>query len=314
MRVAILDDYQEVALSMTDWSVLEGAEVTTFRDHVTDISVLAERLREFDVICLMRERTLFSRDLIERLPALRFVSTTGSRNAAIDLDALAARHIPVSGTETIGRPTAELAWGLILDLLRHISFEQAAVRRVEWQSTIGRDVAGSRLGVLGLGNLGSRVARIGEAFGCDGVAWSPNLTPQRAAAAGARLVSKDELFCTSDIVTLHLVLSARTKGIVGGRELSLMRPTSILINTSRGALIDEVELVRALQERRIAGAGLDTFDVEPLPAGHVLVACPNTLLTPHLGYVTEETYRAYFDQTVQNILAWLAGRPVRLLA
>jgi phosphoglycerate dehydrogenase-like enzyme len=311
-RIAVLDDYQGVALECADWSHVD-AEITVFRDHLSDLDALAERLRPFDAVCLMRERTPLRRELIDRLPALRFVSTTGGGNASVDLAALAERGIPMSGTGSSGQPTAELAWGLILSLLRHIPAESAAVRDGGWQSTIGRDLDGARLGIVGLGRLGSRVARIGAAFGCDVTAWSPHLTPERAHDGGARAVSKEELFAGSDIVTVHLVLGRSTRGLIGADELALMKPTSILVNTARGPLVDEEALVSALREGRIAGAGLDTFDVEPLPADHPFRTLPQVIATPHLGYVTERTYDAFFPQTVENLRAWLTGSPIRVV-
>lgn len=314
-RVAVLDDWQNVARRFADWSVLpKDVEVAVFNDHLPDLEPLAERLKDFDVVCIMRERTPFTRALFERLPKLKLLVTTGPRNASIDLEAAKARGVTVCGTSALGHPTAELTWGLILGLARRIAFEDRAMREGRWQSTIGVDMKGKRLGVIGLGRLGSRVAAVGRAFEMDVVAWSQNLTAERAEAVGAKLVGKDELLATSDVVTLHLVLSPRTRGIIGAAELARMKPEALLINTSRGPLIDEQALLAALRERRIAGAALDVYDVEPLPADHPLRRLDNVLLTPHLGYVTEDTYRVFYRETVEAIGAFLAGAPVRVIA
>lgn len=313
-KIAVLDDYQGVATSYGDWSQLPAdATVTVFHDHIADPHRVIDRLKPFDVVCLMRERTPLTRQIIEALPNLKFVCTTGARNASVDMEALKDRGIPMSGTRGSGNPTAELAWGLILGLLRHIPFEHAAMQRGAWQTTIGRGVAGKTLGLLGLGNLGSDVAKVGKAFGCELIAWSQNLTEEKAAAQGARLVSKEDLFRQADIVSISLVLSARSRGLVGAAELALMKPTALLINTSRGPIVDEQALLTALREKRIAGAGLDTYDIEPLPRSHPFRDLDNVVLTPHLGYVTEETYRLFYPQTIENIAGWLKGAPVRVV-
>jgi len=311
-RIAVLDDYAQVAAASADWDALD-AEVVFFADHPADEDALAERLAGFDVLCLMRERTALPASLITRLPALRLVVTTGMRNASVDQRALAARGIPFAGTGGVSFATAELTWGLILALLRHLPAEAAAMRAGGWQTTVGRELRGRTLGILGLGNLGAAVAQVGLAFGCEVVAWSENLADERAAEVGVRRVEREELFRTSDILSIHLILSRRTRGLVGADELGLMRQGAVLVNTSRGPIVDEAALVAALRSRRIAGAALDVFDTEPLPAHHVLRTLDNVVLTPHLGYVTEETFRDFYPQTVEDIAAWMAGDPIRLI-
>jgi phosphoglycerate dehydrogenase-like enzyme len=313
-RVAILDDYQDVARRLADWKSLP-AEVVVFRDHLSDESKVAARLADFDVVVAMRERTPFPRSLFERLPRLRLLVTTGMRNASIDLRAAADRGLVVSGTAGLPSPTAELTWALILALVRHVPREDRATREGRWQETLGTTLKGRTLGVLGLGQLGSRVARVGKAFEMDVIAWSQNLTAERATAVGATLAgSRDELLVRADIVTIHLVLSDRTRGLVGARELGLMRPTAYLVNTSRGPIVDEGALIATLRAGKIAGGGLDVYDEEPLPADHPLRRLPNTVITPHLGYVTEETYQIFYSQALEDIRAFLAGAPVRVLS
>ena len=313
-RVAILDDYQDVARRLADWKSLP-AEVVVFRDHLSDESKVAARLADFDVVVAMRERTPFPRSLFERLPRLRLLVTTGMRNASIDLRAAADRGVVVSGTAGLPSPTAELTWALILALVRHVPREDRATREGRWQETLGTTLKGRTLGVLGLGQLGSRVARVGKAFEMDVIAWSQNLTAVRATAVGATLAgSRDELLARADVVTIHLVLSDRTRGLVGARELGLMRPTAYLVNTSRGPIGDEDALIATLRAGKIAGAGLDVFDEEPLPADHPLRRLPNTVITPHLGYVTEETYQIFYSQALEDIRAFQAGAPVRVLS
>jgi phosphoglycerate dehydrogenase-like enzyme len=285
-----------------------------FRDHLADEEALVDRLAGFDVVVAMRERTPFPRSLLERLPALRLLVTTGMRNASIDLKAAAEAGVVVSGTGGGGWSTAELTWGLILAVTRRITQEDACVRAGEWQTGIGPDLAGKTLGVLGLGNLGARVAGYGNAFDMDVIAWSENLTGERAAEVEAELVGREELFARADVLTIHLVLSDRTRGLVGARELSLMKPTAYLVNTSRGPIVDEGALVDALRAGRIAGAALDVFDVEPLPLDHPLRDLPNAVVTPHIGYVSLETYQAMFRDAIEDIAAWLAGEPVRVLS
>jgi phosphoglycerate dehydrogenase-like enzyme len=308
-RVAVLDDYQGVALGCADWSELE---VEVFPDHLAD-DVVVERLAPFDVVVAMRERTPFPRARLERLPNLRLLVTTGMRNAAIDLDAARDNGVLVCGTGSLGPPTAELAWALILAVTRHVAEEHAAMRAGGWQHTIGPELAGHRLGIVGLGRLGARMAAVGRAFEMEVVAWSQNLTAERAAEAGAALVSKEELFATADVVTIHLVLSDRTRGLVGAPELARMKPTAYLVNTSRGPIVDEAALLDALHAGRIAGAGLDVYATEPLPADHPLRRAPNTVLTPHIGYVTTGTYEVFYGDAVEDIARWLAGDPVRVL-
>jgi phosphoglycerate dehydrogenase-like enzyme len=314
VRVAVLDDYQGVALEMADWGTLPAdTEVRVFRDHLSDENAVAERLADFEVVVAMRERTPFRSALLERLPRLRLLVTTGMRNASIDVAAAAARGIVVSGTGGVAGATAELTWGLILALLRQIPREDAATRAGRWQVSVGVGLQDKVLGVLGLGNLGSRVATVGRAFGMSVIAWSQNLTAERAAQFGATLVGKEQLLSQSDILTIHLVLSDRTRGLIGARELGLMKPTAYLINTSRGPIVDEAALVDALRRRALAGAALDVFDEEPLPLDHPLRGLDNTVITPHLGYVTAETYRVFFGHAVENIRAFLAGQPIRVL-
>ena len=314
-KVAVLDDYHGVALAMADWSVLAPAcQVEVFRDHLTDLDALAERLRDFEVVTCMRERTPFGRELLGRLPNLKLLVTTGMRNAAIDVQAARDLGILVCGTAGGPEsPPAELTWGLILALVRHIPREDAATRRGDWGTTVGMCLEGRVLGVLGLGRLGAKVARVGVSFDMSVIAWSENLTAERAAGCGATLVTKDELFARSDILTIHVQLSARTRGLVGARELSLMKPTAYLVNTARGPIVDETALVKALEARTIAGAGLDVFDQEPLPADHPFLRLDNTLLMPHAGYVTEAQYRVRYRDTVEDVAAYLRGTPLRVL-
>lgn len=314
VRVAVLDDYQDVARKMTDWSALPAeVEVEVFQDHLTDQVAVAERLKDFDIVMAMRERTPFPRALLEQLPRLRLLTTTGMRNAAIDMQAAADCHVLVCGTGGILYPTAELTWGLILSLLRHIPDEDQATRAGRWQVSMGLGLNGKTLGLMGLGRLGSEVARVGNAFQMDVIAWSQNLTAVRAAERGATLVSKDELLVRADILSIHLVLSARSRGLIGHQELNRMKPTAYVINTSRGPIVDEAALIAALRNGTIAGAGLDVFDEEPLPLDHPLRRAENTIITPHIGYVTQETYQVFFDETVENIQAFLKGAPVRVL-
>jgi phosphoglycerate dehydrogenase-like enzyme len=306
INIAVLDDYQGVALTMADWSVLDGrAAVTVFRDHLSDPAAVVARLQPFDVVCVMRERTPLPRAVVAQLDRLRLIVSTGARNAAIDLDAARDQHVMVCNTSGSGNGAMELTWALILAALRHITAETASVRGGGWQVGIGSDLSGRTLGVVGLGRIGSGMARVARAFDMNIVAWSPNLTQERAAVAHARLVSKEELFRVSDVVTLHLVLSERTRSIIGAEDLALMQPTSWLVNTSRGPLVDEAALISALQQHRIAGAALDVFDAEPLPADHPLRTLDNVVATAHIGYVTESSYRAFYRDTVRCIVDWL---------
>ncbi|MGY1806930.1 D-2-hydroxyacid dehydrogenase family protein [Blastococcus sp. SYSU D00669] len=314
-RIAVLDDYQSAAASYADWSRLpEPAEVVEFHDHVDDREALVRRLQPFDVVVAMRERTPFPRALLERLPNLRLLVTTGARNASIDVAAAAELGVTVCGTGAHPSGTAELTWALILAVARHVPQEDASVRAGGWQQTVGLDLAGGTLGVIGLGRLGSRVAQIGQAFGMDVVAWSQNLTPERAAEVGVRRASsKEELLTGADVVTIHLQLSDRTHGLIGRPELSLMKPTAILVNTSRGPIVDEQALVEALRGGAIHGAGLDVFDQEPLPRHHPLRELRRVVLTPHLGYVTGRGYEVFYREAVEDVAAWLAGTPTRLI-
>ena len=312
IAIAILDDYQNVALQMADWSRLEGkAKITVFNDHVADDDALVERLKPFDVLCVMRERTLLPAAVIERLPNLKLIASTAPINAAIDVAAATAHGIFVSGTGYTSSSTIELTWALILALARKIPSEASALRHGGWQVSVGEDLSGKSLGVLGLGRIGSRVAKIGRAFDMEVMAWSQNLTADRAEAEGVRLVSKDELFRQADFLTIHLILSRRTRSLVAASELALMKPSSLLINTSRGAIVDEVALLAALAERRIAGAALDVFNVEPLPESHPFRTWDNVIATPHIGYVSKRQYETFYGDTVENILAWLEGKPIR---
>jgi phosphoglycerate dehydrogenase-like enzyme len=313
-RVALLDDYQGVALSMADWKSLPaGTEVAVFKDHLSDESDVAKRLADFDIVMALRERTPFSRTLLERLPKLKLLITAGMRNASIDMKAAAERGVVVCGTAGLPYPTAELAWGLILSLMRRIPAEDRATREGRWQTSLGLGLNGKTLGVLGLGTLGSRAARVGRAFEMDVLAWSQNLTAERATEVGATLVTKDELLARSDIVSIHLVMGERTRGLIGARELGLMKRSAYLINTSRGPIVDEAALIRALGDGTIAGAGLDVFDEEPLPLNHPFRRLPNIVITPHLGYVTAETYRIFYGHAVEDVKAYLDGAPVRVL-
>ncbi len=314
VRVALLDDYQGVALRTADWAALgAGVRTDAFHDHLAEEGALAQRLGPFDVIVAMRERTPFPRALLARLPALRLLVTTGMSNAAIDLAAATDLGIVVSGTGGLGYPTAELTWGLILALARRIPYEDRGMRDGRWQTTIGVGLRGKTLGVIGLGRLGPQVATVGGAFGMTVLAWSQNLTPARAADCGAAYVPKDELLARSDIVTIHLKLSPRTAGAIGARELGLMKRTAFLVNTSRGPIVEEQALLRALEEGRIAGAALDVFDDELLPADHPFRRMDNVVITPHLGYVTQETYAVFYRDAADDVRECLAGSPVRVL-
>lgn len=314
VRVAILDDYQHVALGMADWPRLPaGVTLTVFDDTLTDTQALAQRLRDFEIIVSMRERTLLPGALLEQLPSLRLIAATGRRQSNIDVSAATRLGIHIATTDSPGVSTSELTWGLIFAVTRRIPQEDAAMRAGRWQTTLGVGLEGKALGLVGVGRIGASVAKAAPAFGVSLIAWTPNLTPERAGQHGARAVSKEELFSRSDIVSLHVPGNEATRGLVGERELALMRPSAYLVNTSRGPVVDEAALVKALRERRIAGAALDVFDVEPLPPGHPLTALDNVVLAPHLGYVTEENYRIFYGQCLENIEAYLAGAPARLL-
>jgi phosphoglycerate dehydrogenase-like enzyme len=306
IKIAVLDDYQDIALKMADWSSLPGnPEIEVFNDHIAEIEPLVERLLPFNVICIMRERTPITAALLERLPNLKLIASTGSRNAAIDLDTAQKRGIEVLHTGYQSAPTIEFTWALILALARNIGIENAALRSGGWQVAVGADLHGKTLGVLGLGNIGSRIAEIGNAFGMDVIAWSPNLTNERANASRARLATKEELFGESDFLTIHLVLSGRSKGTVGRAELALMKPTSFLINTARGPIVDEVALIETLTAGKIAGAAIDVFDQEPLPAEHPFRRLSNVLATPHVAYGSQSLYEIFYGDSVANIRAWM---------
>lgn len=315
LQIAVLDDYQKVAESFAPWSQLrDKAHVTFFHDTLQDEDQLVERLAGFDVLCVMRERTPVGASLLARLPRLRLLVTTGMHNAAIDVAAATARGVMVCGTRSVGHSTAELAFAFILALARGMRSETASLEQGAWQQGVGRDLHGARLGLVGLGRLGSLVAGYGRAFGMDLVAWSANLTEEDAAGKGARRVEKPELFATADFVSIHMRLSSRSEGLVGRTELELMRQDAFLINTSRAAIVDEDTLVKALTNGDIAGAALDVFDIEPLPRDHRLRNVPNLLLTPHIGYVTRDTYQAFYGDTLEAVLAWIGGSPIRVLA
>lgn len=315
VAIAILDDYQKVALSFADWSRLQAAHKVTVFDHAFGSEAVARQaLQDFDVVCCMRERTPFPRTLIEALPNLKLIVTAGMRNAAIDMEAAAQRGVKVCGSESGGHATAELTMGLIVALARNLHIEFANMREGRWQTTVGRDLRGRTLGIVGLGRLGGHVARMGQAFGMKVIAWSPNLTDERAAEHGAKRVAKDALFREADVISVHMVLSARSRGIVTVEDLALMKPTAFFVNTSRAPLVDNAALGAALAAGKIAGAALDVYEVEPLPAADALRREPRAVLTPHIGYVTEETYNLFYPGMVEAIEGWLAGKPVRLIA
>jgi phosphoglycerate dehydrogenase-like enzyme len=309
VTVAVLDDYQGAALRLADWSVLDGrAAVTVFNDHLADTDAVVERLKGFDVLCVMRERTPMPRTTLERLPRLKLIVSTGARNAAIDVAAATERGVAVAFTGYTSAPTIEMTWALILAASRHIVAENLAFRRGGWQQGIGVGLAGKTLGVLGLGRVGGAVAEVGALFGMKVITWSPNMTPERAAERGATAVSKEELLRRSDVLTLHMVLSPKTRGLLGADDLALMKPASLLVNTSRGPLIDEAALVAALTSRRIGMAAIDVFDTEPLPVAHPFRSLDNVLGTPHIGYVADDLYRVFYGDTVKAVDAWIAQR------
>jgi phosphoglycerate dehydrogenase-like enzyme len=308
-QIAVLDDYQNVAHESADWSVLcDRADISVFRDHLAEPDAVIERLLPFDVVCVMRERTPLPRNLIERLPNLKLIASTGPVNASIDVVAAADHGIAVVHTGYSSDPTIELTWALILASARNIVTESNSVRSGGWQQTVGIDLRGKTLGVLGLGRIGSQVARVGNVFGMHLVAWSQNLTSEAAKDAGATLVSKDQLFEQADVLTIHLVLSSRTRGVVGAAELAKMKPSALLVNASRGPIVDEQALISALKKRQIAGAAVDVFDAEPLPASHPFRTLDNVLATPHIGYVSRGLYKTFYQDTVSNIRMWLDSR------
>jgi D-3-phosphoglycerate dehydrogenase len=315
LRCAILDDYQNVALSMADWSKVEAdLEIKVFNEHLGSPDKVVAALQGFVIVCAMRERTAFPRAVIEALPDLKLLITTGMRNASIDLEAAKAKGVVVCGTPAFGNATAAIATGLMLGLARHIGYENARLKAgATWQTTIGLDLEGLTLALLGLGKLGARMAEIGRAFKMNVIAWSENLTPERCKESGVEYVNRDELFRRADFLSIHLQLSERTRGLIGAKELGLMKPSAYLINTSRGPIVEEAALIAALREKRLAGAGLDVFDIEPLPIEHPLRQLDNVVLTPHLGYVAEQNYRAFFVGMVDDIRAFLDGKLVRVL-
>lgn len=312
MRIAVLDDYQNVATRFGDWPSL-GAEVVVFNEHIADADELVRALAGFEVVVAMRERTRFPAELLRRLPDLRLLVTTGPRNAAIDMAAARECGIVVSATGYLPHPTVELTWALILAAARGLPTQDRSVRAGGWQTGVGFGLRGRTLGLLGLGRLGSAVARVGQSFGMETIAWSQNLTAERAGEYGVTAVGKEELLRRADVLSVHLVLSRRTRGLIGAAELASMKPTAWLVNTSRGPVVDEAALVAALRDNTIAGAALDVYDTEPLPAEHPLRALPNTVLTPHIGYVTEELYEIFYGDAVADIAAYQAGEPIRVL-
>jgi phosphoglycerate dehydrogenase-like enzyme len=314
LRVALLDDYQDVALKMADWHRLDGrAEVVAIHEHVPDVDRLAATLQDFDAVMLVRERTRFPRALIERLPRLKLIITAAMWNVAIDIEAATDHGVQVCGTGDWSFAAAELALGLMLSLARHIPHEDRAMRAGGWQTTLGCGVHGKTLGVIGLGSLGGQMARFGQVLGMEVLAWSQNLTAEACVAGGAVLVPKDELMARSDFVSIHLKLSDRTRGLIGRRELDLMKPSAYLINTSRGPIVDEAALLEHLQQKRIAGAGLDVYGTEPLPVDDPLRRLENVVLLPHVGYVVEQNYRVVYGDTLEDIEAFLDGRTIRAL-
>jgi phosphoglycerate dehydrogenase-like enzyme len=312
MKIAILDDYQKVATSLADWDSL-GAEIMVLTEPLADADEVVRRLAGFDVLVAMRERTPFPAEVLERLPALRLLVSTGPVNAAIDVAAAGRLGITVCGTGYASHPTAEHTWALILGVARNLVVEADSMRNGGWQVSLATGLHGKTLGVLGLGRLGSQVAQVGQAFGMTTIAWSQNLTPEKAAEHGVRAVTKEQLFSESDVVSIHLVLSERTRGLVGAADLRLMKPTAILVNTSRGPIIDETALVDVLRERRILGAAIDVFETEPLRADHQLRSLPNALLTGHVAYVTRELYETFYRDAVEDIAAFQAGAPIRVM-
>lgn len=314
-KLAILDDYQNVAMEMAEWSPLDGdVEVTVFSDHLSDEDAVAERLRDFHIVMLMRERTPFPRSLFEKLPNLEHLVSSGMRNLSVDVDAASENGVVCTGTPSLGYPTAELTWGLIHSLARHIALEDAATRAGGWQQTVGIGLRDKVLGVMGLGRIGVDVARVGIALGMKVIAWSQNLTQDKCDEVGARLVSKEELLEQSDFLTIHLLLSDRSRGLIGAEDLARMKPSAFLVNTSRGPIVDEAALIKALQDKKIGGAGIDVFDVEPLPLDHPLRDMPNTVIMPHLGYVTTENYRNWYGGCVENVRSWLDGKTINEMA
>ncbi|PCR95915.1 hydroxyacid dehydrogenase [Pseudomonas fluorescens] len=314
VQIAVIDDWQDVARGVVDWSVLDSlGEVTFVHDYPADNATLAERLGRFEVICVMRERTRFDEDLLKRLPNLKLLVTGGMRNAALDIPAAARLGIKVCGTDSYKHAAPELTWALIMAATRNLVNEANALRAGQWQQGLGGDLHGKTLGILGLGSIGQRVAQFGQVFGMRVIAWSENLTAERAEQAGVTYVSKQQLFEQADVLSVHLVLSDRSRGLVDAQALDWMKPTALLVNTARGPIVDEAALIKALQKQRIGGAALDVFDEEPLPALHPFRTLDNVLATPHVGYVSRQNYQQFFSQMIEDIQAWSAGEPIRLL-
>lgn len=314
LKIAILDDYQGIALASADWSTLSGrCTIETFHEHIADREALIKALTPFHALVPMRERTPLPREVIARLPNLKFIGTFGMKNAAIDLAAANERGITVCGTRTSPHGTAELTWALILAWSRDLVAGERSMRAGGWQVGMAMELGGRTLGIIGLGRLGSKVAQVGKALGMEVIAWSPNLTAEKAAAGGTTAVSKEELLRRADVVSLHVTLNAKSRGLLGAAELALMKPTAFLVNTSRGPLIDRAALLKALQDKKIGGAGLDVYDTEPLPVEDPLRKLENVVLSPHMGFVTTENYRIGYGETVENIAAWLAGKPTRVI-
>jgi phosphoglycerate dehydrogenase-like enzyme len=316
LRCAILDDYFNLALQVADWSkIKDRVDVTVFDQPFASPEAAADALKDFEIICAMRERTAFPRALFDALPKLKLLITSGMRNAAIDMEAAKERQVVLCGTHWPHDPTAPLTMGLILELTRNIGRESARMHAGEpWQAFVGTEIEGKTLGVVGLGKLGAKVSKLAQAFGMNVIAWSPNLTPERCKEAGVTYATKEELFATADIVTVHVVLSQRSRGLVGAADLARMKTSSYLVNTARGPIVDEMALLETLKARKIAGAAVDVFSVEPLPTDHPFRKLDNLVLTPHLGYATKETFIAHYNQMVEGIGAWLKGEPVRRLA
>jgi len=315
VQIAVIDDWQDVASGVVDWSALEGTgEVHFVHDYPADNDTLAKRLETFQVICVMRERTRFDEDLLRRLPNLKLLVTGGMRNAALDIKAAGALGIQVCGTDSYKHAAPELTWALIMAATRNLVNEANALREGKWQQGLGGDLHGKTLGILGLGSIGQRVARFGQVFGMRVIAWSENLTAERAAEVDVTYVSKQELFEQADVLSVHLVLSDRSRGIVDAQALDWMKPTALLVNTARGPIVDETALIKALQKNRLAGAALDVFEQEPLPVHHPFRTLDNVLATPHVGYVSQQNYHLFFSQMIEDIQAWAAGAPIRLLS
>jgi phosphoglycerate dehydrogenase-like enzyme len=312
VQIAVIDDWQGVASGVVDWSVLDAlGQVHFLHDYPADTAVMIERLKGFEVICLMRERSTFDKALMQGLPKLKLLVTGGMRNAAIDIPAAKALGIQVCGTDSYKHAAPELTWALIMASTRNLLAEANSLRAGHWQMGLGGDLYGKTLGVLGLGSIGQKVAQFAQVFGMRVIAWSENLTPERAAASGVNWVSKRELFEQADILTVHLVLSERSRGLVDAQALAWMKPTARLVNTARGPIVDELALVDALSNGRLAGAALDVYSEEPLPQDHPFRCLPNVLATPHVGYVSEQNYRQFYQQMIEDIQAWATGTPIR---